>query len=230
MFDPSLLQPLPPGVTFRRIDDAVDAARAGARTRNREQVRELLVAELRTRGLMLPPASADSLVDHIVAGFAQRQGGRLAELGKLASVAFRSLTAAIQHQPLPSWNGSAVLLVNSTLPFQPIEVILDRDADEHLAVGDADTIDVWLGLGGPGSPGEQSTSEAIGAADQQVVLFRGDYRVGVLDPDASAAWLPLVRQGRDESRTIATWATRQQARNGEWRLLVGTPHTRSKSR
>jgi hypothetical protein len=63
MFDPSLVQPPPPGITLGRIEAALDAARAGAQRRNREQTRELLVAELRARGLMLPPPSVDSPVD-----------------------------------------------------------------------------------------------------------------------------------------------------------------------
>lgn len=50
-----------------RIDAALDAARAGTQGRNREQIRELLVAELRASGLMLPPPSVDALVDRLAA-------------------------------------------------------------------------------------------------------------------------------------------------------------------
>jgi hypothetical protein len=225
MFDPSLVQPLPPGVTVERIDAALDAARAGAQERNREQTRELLVAELRARGLMLPPPLVDSLVDDIAAGTVQR----LIELGKLAGLAFRSLSAAIQHRPLPSWNVLAVRLVHSRLPFQPIEVILDPDASEHLAVGDDDTIDVWFGLAAPSSSGEHTQPEVKDTADQPVAVFRGEYQVGVLDPDTSAAWRPLVQKGHDESRPVATYAARRQADNGEWRLLIGLPYARASS-
>lgn len=225
MFDPSLVQPLPPGVTLGRIDAALDAARDGAQGRDREQTRELLVAELRARGLMLPPQEVDSLVEHIAAGPVHRQAQRLTGVAKLAGVAVRSLTAAIEHRPLPRWNVSAVRLVHSTLPFRPpIEVILDPDASQHLAIGDADTIDVWLGLTAPSSSGERTRPDAKDTTDQPVAVFRGEYQVGVLDPDASAAWRPLVEESHDENGTVATYAARRQADNGEWRLLIGLPY------
>lgn len=225
MFDPSLVQPVPPGVTMRRIDAALDAVRAGAAGRNPEQTRGLLVAELRARGIMLPPPSVDSLVDLITAGPAQRQAQRLTGLAKLAGLAVRTLNAAIQHQPFPSWNISAVRLVHSTLPFRPpIEVILDPDASEHLAVGDDDSIDVWFGLATPSSSGEHTQPEVKDTADQPVAVFRGDYQIGVLDPDASAAWRPLVQESRDENRTVTTYAARRQTDTGEWRLLIGLPY------
>jgi hypothetical protein len=227
MFDRSLVQPLPPAVTHRRIDAALNAARAGAQERNRDQTRELLVAELRARGLMLPPPTVEVLVDLIAGGPAQRQAQRLAGQAKLAGLALRSLTAAIQHRPLPGWDVIGVRLVHSTLPFRRTEVVLDRDAAEHLAVGDADTFDVWFGPAAPSSSDSHTRPEAKGAADQPVAVFRGGYRLGVLDPEASAAWRPLLREGHDESRTVATFATRQQADNDEWRLLIGLPHAPS---
>jgi hypothetical protein len=169
---------------------------------------------------MLSPPSVDSLVDLITAGPAQRQAQHLIGLGKLAGLAIRSLSAAIQHRPLPSWNLSAVRLVHSTLPFRPpIEVILDADASEHLAVGDNDTIDVWFGLAPPSSSGEHT---------QPVPVFRGEYQIGVLDAEASAAWRPLVQESRDEHRTVATYAARRHADNGEWRLLIGLPFALSR--
>lgn len=87
MSDPSLFPP--PDVTLRGLDAALDAARAEAQGRNRDQTRELLVAELRARGLMLPPPEVDSLVDLITAGPAQRQAQRLTGLANLAGLALR---------------------------------------------------------------------------------------------------------------------------------------------
>lgn len=229
MSDPILVQPLPPRVTFERIYAALDAARAGAQGRNRDQTRELLVAELRARGLMLPPPEIDVLVDLNARRPAQHQAQRLAGQTKLAGLAFRFLGAAIiRRLPLPSPDASAVRFVHSTLPDQPIKVILDRDASEHLTVGDADTFNVWFGLAAISSSDQHTRAEAKDTTDQPVAVFRGDYQVGVLDPDASAPWRPLVHEGHNESRTVATHAIRQQADNGEWRLLVGLPSARSK--
>ena len=61
-------------------------------------------------------------------------------------------------------------------------------------------------------------------AEQPVAVFRGDYQIGVLDPDASAAWRPLVQENRDENRTVTTYAARRQTDTGEWRLLIGLPY------
>ena len=237
MSDPILLQPLPPDVKFERGMAAMHAARAGAQGRNRDQVRELLVAELRARGLMLPSPEVEALVHRLEALVdldarrpAPRQAERLAKhtkLAGLAGLAFRSRflgPAIIRRLPAPA---TTARFVHSTLPDQPTRVILDRDASEHLAVGEADTFVVWFGPAAASSPDERSRSEAKDATDQPLAVFRGDYQVGVLDPDASAAWRPRVQEGHDESRTVSTYAIRQQADNGEWRLLVGLPHARS---
>ncbi|MDR0342605.1 MAG: hypothetical protein LBI49_05700 [Nocardiopsaceae bacterium] len=112
----------------------------------------------------------------------------------------------------------------STLPSRPVEVILDHDASEHLAVGDAGTYDVWFGPAASSSSDRHTRPQAEDTADQPVTVFRGEYKVGVLDRDSSAAWRPLLHEGR----TVTTFATRRQAETGEWRLFVGLPLERSK--
>lgn len=61
-----------------------------------------------------------------------------------------------------------------------------------------------------------------------MAVFRGDYQIGVLDPEASAAWRPLVHGGDGENRTVTTYAARRHADNGEWRLLIGLPYAPAK--
>jgi hypothetical protein len=100
-YDPSLLRPLPPPVASRRIDAAMQAAGAAVRgERSRTDVRELLVSELGTRGLMLSPPTVDLMVDIIVGGPVQR----LALQAKLGGFAVRFLSAAMRHQTLPRWD------------------------------------------------------------------------------------------------------------------------------
>lgn len=158
---------------------------------------------------MPAPPTVDLMVDIIVGGLAQR----LAMQAKLGGFAVRFLSAAVRHQTLPRWDVGATRVVHSSLPFRPVDVILDQGAAQHLDVGDADTFEVWFGTGTP-SPDQ---------APQPVIVFRGDYRVGVLDPEASAAWTAQLHDSRGTGQTVVTFATRQLTDNGEWRLLTGLP-------
>jgi hypothetical protein len=86
--------------------------------------------------------------------------------------------------------------IHSRLAFQPVDVVLDHDAGQHLAVGDVGTFEVWFDLAvcdlerGHGQPADGD------AGDQPVAVFRGEYQVGVLDPEISSAYRPLVQEGR----------------------------------
>lgn len=224
MFDPNLLQPLPPAVTHRRIDAALKAAQADANGLTHENARELLTAELRARGIMPPPPAVDVLADLIAGGSAQRQVQRLTATAKFVGLAARSLSAVIRHRPLPNWDVAGIRSIHSTLPWRPVEVILDQDVSQFLDVGDADTFEVWFAHAASSSAHEHIQVAAEDAARQPVAVFRGDYRVGALDAETSAAWRSLVQEGRDEHRTVVTFATRRRADDGEWRLLIGLPY------
>jgi hypothetical protein len=197
----------------------VEAVRTGARGRSRDETRALLVAELRARGIMSSPPSVDLLVDYVAGGAAQRVGFQ----AKLGGFALRYLSAAVRHRPLPAWDVTAMRLVPSSLPVRPVEVILSGDARQHLAVGDADIFEVWLAPATPESGPGHAVALGEDQADHLVAVFRGEHQVGVLDPDASAAWRPLVHESREVRQTVVTSATRKQADTGEWRLLVGLP-------
>jgi hypothetical protein len=227
MFDPSLVRPLPPAVTGRRIDAAVKTTRIGAQGRTRAEVRELLVTELRAQGLMPPPAAVDLLVNLVAGGPAQRAAQRLTVQAKLGAFVLRFAGAASRHRSLPdSWDVTGMRHIHSRLAFQPVDVVLDHDAGQHLAVGDAGTFEVWFDLAvrdlerGHSQPADGDTG------DQPVAVFRGEYQVGVLDPETSAAYRPLVQEGRDGGHIVVADAARKQAGNGEWRLLVGLPLAR----
>jgi hypothetical protein len=146
-----------------------------------------------------------SLLDLDIVGGPAR---RLAFQAKLGGFALRLLSAGIRHRPLPQWD-TRVRHVHSSLPFRPVEVILHRDASQHLAVGDADTFEVWFGPANPNSDHDHSQTEGENAANQPVAVFRGEYQVGVLHPNTSAAWRPLLHEGREASCTVVTFATRK---------------------
>jgi len=227
MFDPSLLRPLPPAVTSRRIDAAVKAARMGAQGRTRAEARELLVTELRARGLMPPPPAVDLLMPLVSGGPAQRAAQRLTVQARLGAFALRLAGAAARHRPLPDSRGvTDMRLVHSRLPVQPVDVLLGHDAGQHLAVGDADTFEVWLDLATRDAERRHGQATDGDTDGPPVTVFRGGYQIGVLDSQASAAYRPLVREGRSTGHIVVTHAARKQAGNGEWRLLIGLPLAR----
>lgn len=210
---------LSPAMMNRRIDDAIQAVRTAAGEHSRAETRALLVAEVRARGVMPPPPTVDLLVDDIAGSPAQQ----VAVQAKLGWFALRFLGAAMRHRPLPAWDVTATRVVASGLPIRPVEVILSGDASQHLAVGDADIFEVWFASASPGSVPGQPLVQEQDAAGELVAVFRGEHQIGVLDPDASAAWRPRLYEGRERSQTVVTFGTRRQADNGEWRLQVGLP-------
>jgi hypothetical protein len=227
MFDPSLSRPLPPAVLRRRMDVAVEAARVKACGRGRAEVRDVLVAELRAQGLMPAPPGVELMVDLIAGSPVQRAAHRGAYQARLGAFAVGLVSAAARHRPLPRWDVTGARFVSPRLPLQPVDVILDPDAGLHLAVGDADTFEVWLGPGAPSSSAGQAEDRGAGLP---VAVFRGDYHVGVLDPDTSAAYWPLVQDAGAAGQTVVTMATRKQAGDDQWRLLINLPHPRHGTR
>ena len=197
MFDPSLVRPPPPAVTARRIDAAIKAARIGAQGRTRAEARESLVAELRARGLMPPPPAVDLLVQRVAGSPVQRAAQRVAVQAKLGAFVLRFAGAAISHRPVPrSWEATGMRHVHSRLPFQPVDVILGHDAGQHLAVGDAGTFEVWFDFAA--REPERGHGQAVDGdkGGQPVAVFRGEYQVGVLDGETSAAYRPRPLSSR----------------------------------
>lgn len=102
------------------------------------------------------------------------------------------------------------------------DVILDPAAQQALAVGEDDIVEVWLVL-----PGQPDTAHGphtrTASGDQLLVVFRGDERVGVLRPEASDAYGPAVAEARDAGLTPVILATRSRAPDGSFRLSLGVP-------
>lgn len=225
IFDRSLFRPSPPRATSQRLDAAMGAVRAAARGQARAEVREQLVAKLRATGLMLPPPEVDLMVDLIVGRGVQREAKRVALQARLGYFAGRFLSAGIGHQPRPRWDVTPTRFVPPRLPFHPVEVILDREAGQHLAIGGDDTFVVWFAPAEPDSSQDHLQSDGEAQAGQPVAVFRGDYQIGVLDSGSNARWLPLVQQSRAAAQSVVTFAVRTRNDDGEWQLLVGLPHT-----
>jgi hypothetical protein len=229
MSDSSYLpRPPSPKVTRQKLDAALNTARAGLEGRSRTEARDLLVTELRARGLMLAPPEVDLLVDNIFGGVLQRKAQRLAWQTRAAGFAARFLGAALSRRPLPPWDVTATRAVLSTLPVRPVEVIVDLGASQHLSVGENDMFEVWLAPAAPGSGDERHLADSEERSAPPVAVFRGSYQVGVLDRHASSAWWPVLRESQDRGQIVITSAVRKPAVNGEWRLLAGFPYRPSR--
>lgn len=172
----------------------------------------------------MAPPEVDLLVDSIFGGALRREAKRLAVQAKLAGFAARFLGAAMSHRPLPRWDVTATRAVHSTLPFRPIEVVVDREASKHLGVGEADAFEVWLAPATPDSGHDRPEADSEDIPARPVAVFRGDYQVGVLDPDASDAWRPVLYESQGRGQIVTTVAARKPVGNNEWRLLVGLPY------
>lgn len=100
---------------------------------------------------MMAPPEVELVLDGIFGGLLQRKAQRLAVQTKMAGFTARFVGAALSHGSLPRWNVTASRAVHSTLPIQPVEVIVHQEASHHLGVGEADTFWVWFGAATPDS-------------------------------------------------------------------------------
>jgi hypothetical protein len=227
----------------RRLDEAVEAARSAARGMSRAEARQRVVAELRARGIVMPPPGVDLIVHDIMlgtgaAGGVRRAAWHLSNAAHLAGGGIRFISAAARHQPLPRWDLGGARYLKPDLHVQE-DVILDPAAQESLAVGDSnllgddiatiggDVIEVWLGYPGsgraPAADGHGAGSEPPAADDEPLVVYYGEERVGVLGPEASNAYRQAVREAHDAGVIPIIPATRRQADDGSWHLRLGVP-------
>jgi hypothetical protein len=112
------------------------------------------------------------------------------------------------------------------------EVILDPNAQDPLAIGAGDEMDngiieVWLdyhGSGrGLGDDGRGAVGEPGITGDETLVVYYGEDRVGVLEPEASDAYRQAVCAAYDAGLIPVISATRSQADDGSWHLRLGMP-------
>jgi hypothetical protein len=222
----------------RRIDEAMKAVRLRG-VMSRAETRELLVAELKARGLMLPPPSVEALLEDAVQ--APSLGGRVERkvrgfmgAAEFASAASRLLKTAKEQQRGPThFTVGRIRHIYSTPERRPSEVILDRGAQELLPLCAHDQVFVWLSInvsadhypsdteGTPGSPSDD-LSDAVG-------VFLGDHRIGVLRQEAGEVLRPIVDESRDSGAILVVPAARSQDADGRWRLVIGLPPNQRQS-
>jgi hypothetical protein len=214
--------PASPEVSLRRAKEAIEAVRSQADSLSRPEIRQQLWDELRSRGIMPAPPTVEFFVDDImlgtgVAGRARRSAQRLGTAAELADFSIRLASAAMRHRPLPRWDAGGTRWVKPD-PQLREQVVLDPAAHIPLAVGESDIIEVWLDYAPPGRD-----ADSPGTADEQIAVFRGEQRVGLLGPEASHAYGRAVREAREADLIPLIFATRSRDDDGTWHLYLGLP-------
>jgi hypothetical protein len=193
--------------------EAASIVRAGARGMKYEWVRQRLAVELLLRGHLKPPRMVDQVARDIAAQDAASRVDRSVRVTQaflLANwLAFRSVIAYILRRALPHWHifGMHVIATHSALPL--LKVSVDPWADELLAAGDADDLEIWLDL-------------QLEDPTPVVVAYRGDYRVGILD-DETGVYRTILMEPRHKGIQLLTDGIRSLAADGSWQLRVYAP-------
>jgi hypothetical protein len=213
----------------RAFNEAVASVRGMSAPKSRDEVRELLAAELRARDVTPPgEPGLGHLVDRVLADgdlltqlhLAGRGLGLLAGVGGQFTRDIRDL---FQGTGLNLDLGNASPLFIDCDPSKlGAQVILDLDAQQLLDPrGDRES--------GPSPDFSEIfvllTWAAPGRDSGQVAVRAGDHRVGVLAAADSAAFRAFLDQGSKLDRPVVTEAFRDRAPDNSWRLTVYQPST-----
>jgi hypothetical protein len=199
------------------VGEAAAVVRSMARGKSYEWVRQQLSVQLLLRGHLKPPVMTDQVAQGVarlgLPGAVHRAGQAARRSLITNSLAIRTVVAYALRRRIPHWHiyGTHVM---RTWPEGPqLEVALDPWADELLAVGDGDEMEIMLG-----AP-RDSTGEA-----GVTVAYRGDYRIGTLGDDLGA-YGEILAEPRHENVWLVTDGVRSLAPDGSRRLRVLAPVT-----
>jgi len=207
------------------INEAIAAVRSVSAGRSKDEVRELLVAELRTRGIT-PPAEPilSHMADRVLADddvltqlrLAGRGLGILAELGAKAT---RDIKEQFRADGLAMDLGDTEPLFIHSDPSSPgAPVVLDPDAQQWLDANTdpqsrPDFSEIFVVL---------SWTE-LGRESGQVAVRAGDRRVGVLTAADSEDFRSALDQGSQQNRPVVTEAALEHTPDDTWRLTAYRP-------
>ena len=200
----------------KEFAEAANLVRAEARGMSYGWVRQRLAVELLLREQTMPPRIVDQVAEDITltgpAGWARRAGLRGRAALATSSLVVRSITAFALRRPLPHWHILGMHVVGTSVRGALLEVAVDPWAEELLAVGETDEIDVWLGI-------ERTVVSTAGS--DIIVVYRGDHRLGVLIDDGT--YSAILMEPRHADTHVLTDAIRDRAADGSWRLRVRPP-------
>jgi hypothetical protein len=195
------------------VDEALRAVKTEAQGMSQEKVRERLVAKLLESGKMLPSRVVDFYANDIALGGsapgrARRWSRRRMDRATAGWSALRSVEAMVRGRPVSHWHSTGIHEITASLRKPRQEVILDHGADRWLAIGEEDVFDVWL---------------CTARANEPLIVFRGDERVGVLGATADAVYRPIVAESGHEEVVVVVPAVRSRAADSGWRLRICQP-------
>jgi len=196
---------------------AADLVRFEASGMGPEWVRQRLAVRFLLNDQMIPPSIVDHIAEDITstgpAGWARRSA-RAAKSGLATSwLLAGSVMAFTLRRPLPHWHVLGIHVLDTSQYGAGPEVTIDPHAGELLAVGESDEIHVWLGMPRP---------FVLAGSKNDVVVYRGDYRVGVLR-DVDDAYRAVLLEPRHAHTTLLTDAIRSRAADGSWQLRLRSP-------
>lgn len=209
------------------VNEAIAAVRLVSAGKGKDEVRELLAAELRTRGIT-PPADpvlghmADRvLADEDVLTQLRLAGRGLGILANLGVKATRNVKEPFRVGELDLDLGDTEPLFIHFDPSRPgARVVLDADARRWL---DASTE--------PGSRPDFSevfvvlSWAGLGRDSGQVAVRVGDRRIGVLVAADTEEFQPILDRGSQRNQPVVTEAALERTPDGTWRLTVYRPGT-----
>jgi hypothetical protein len=195
--------------------------------KSKDEVRELLAAELRTRDIT-PPAEPilSHMADRVLADddaltrlrLAGRGLGILAELGAKAT---RDIKEQFQAGGLNLDLGSTEPLFIHFDPSRPgAPVVLDPDAQQWFDASTdpesrPDFSEIFVVLSWAG----------LGRESGQVAVRTGDRRVGELTAADSEDFRSTLDQGSQQNRPVVTEAALERTPDATWRLTAYRPST-----
>jgi hypothetical protein len=187
--------------------EAVRATRAASEGKSREQIRELLGAELDTRGVKMQPVDFEQNVDFLATEHEPFGHARLALRG------FKALTGLIatgsgllaafseedepRDEPDPAW---AKTPDRAGYPMWPVTrervvVELDTDAEPLLAE---------LMLGTRGQFGNRNVEVWLSREDPELIVHIGSRRIGRLDARTVEAFGSAIEAAADRDEDVRT--------------------------
>lgn len=205
----------------RLIQEAIDAVRSEAHGKSKPEIREMLVAELQSRGVTRPPDSfLDFLVDVISAGRNPISKAHNAFHGikMLASEVVESI-AEIRNifataEPIPHPSGRNVYFAETEQRIGPVEVLLDPEAEQFFASSGEqdmphplpDPLPAWL--------------EVI---DDDVTVHVRSRKVGVLRDEDAPRFFSLLGEAQRQNMVLGAMAFYHMEADGRWKLDVSVP-------
>jgi hypothetical protein len=204
--------------------EAIEEARARSTGKSREEVREILIAELQTRGLQPPPPSAmelelDGIMEHGILGRVRLAGRGIATFIGIGNT-IKDFRRHLQAEDTDLTLSNAPILVDPDRSLPSVEVQVDPDAEhlldptsDHEKIEHADDDIVLVRLKAVGSP-------IIGGL---IAIFLGNHRVGVLSLADSAAYRALLEASTRSNQPLLAEAVRRRSPDGTWHLYLFQP-------